>query len=427
MKCEKCGYINSEYDIICEKCGSPLSIEKNIELQKKYNHKQRAIDIEEITPDNSKIEFADTKRKVRTMLAIIFAVVVVLILVVAVGLFKEVRANDVMYKFEDIYENKETGLIYIGNNDYLNNLYEQYSEDYNFNYLNVNKVTGVKKKKIKNILELNSMSSTLVITKKGEVLNVMYDCDKDNEKKQYSLLKEYDLVPYMVGNHNSEIAKFEKAIKSVDSAIIYFSNKKKDDSKNELIKTFAEDYSINYYYIDGNYLTTRQSEKLLSKINYSTVKEEMLIIIDDAKVLDVFYDLPKDKKSYFEIASKYGIIDVSSASSLKAVNYNEMKKLVSSKNKEVILLVTDNCTYCDRAKPILGKISIQNNFKIHYYKYSDKNSLKVEEYLSNIGYGNNSLTSPLLIITQNGKILDYVIGLSDKSLYEQKFKDLGVY
>ena len=49
MKCEKCGFLNSEYDIICEKCGSPLNIEKNIELQKKYNHKQAAIDIEEVT------------------------------------------------------------------------------------------------------------------------------------------------------------------------------------------------------------------------------------------------------------------------------------------------------------------------------------------------------------------------------------------
>ena len=39
MQCEKCGYINKQYDIICQKCGSPLNIEKNIELQKKYNHK----------------------------------------------------------------------------------------------------------------------------------------------------------------------------------------------------------------------------------------------------------------------------------------------------------------------------------------------------------------------------------------------------
>ena len=33
MRCEKCGYENGEYDIICEKCGFPLSIEKNMELK----------------------------------------------------------------------------------------------------------------------------------------------------------------------------------------------------------------------------------------------------------------------------------------------------------------------------------------------------------------------------------------------------------
>ena len=71
MKCDKCGYSNTEYDIICENCGAPLKIENNIELQKKYNNKQRAIDIEHITPDHSAEMFNRTKKKVSLALIII--------------------------------------------------------------------------------------------------------------------------------------------------------------------------------------------------------------------------------------------------------------------------------------------------------------------------------------------------------------------
>ena len=71
MQCEKCGYINKQYDIICQKCGSPLNIEKNIELQKKYNHKPKAIDIEEIVPDNSEAVFDSTQKKIRNVLIVL--------------------------------------------------------------------------------------------------------------------------------------------------------------------------------------------------------------------------------------------------------------------------------------------------------------------------------------------------------------------
>ena len=72
VNCEKCGYQNSKYDIICNNCGSPLNIEDNIDLKKLYNNKQRAIDIDELEIDHSQVRFNTTKKRVKITIIFIF-------------------------------------------------------------------------------------------------------------------------------------------------------------------------------------------------------------------------------------------------------------------------------------------------------------------------------------------------------------------
>ena len=101
MKCDKCGYSNSEYDIICEKCGAPLKIENNIELQKKYNKKQRAIDIEHITPDHSEELFKRTKKNVSYALIFLIIIVILVLIALIIYLYKDSKNNSVITQFEE--------------------------------------------------------------------------------------------------------------------------------------------------------------------------------------------------------------------------------------------------------------------------------------------------------------------------------------
>lgn len=430
MKCDKCGYNNSEYDIICENCGFPLSIEKNIELQKKYNHKQQAIDIDEITPDNSHYEFQNTKKKVKISLIIICVVLIFLLSLFAITIIKDMNNKDLLNQFNEIYKSEKISVIYIGKESAIDNNLSTQSEEYNYNYLYINteKITRNKRNKIKSKLKIDKLNSNVVIVQNEEVLRNIENCTSKNIDELHDSLYEYDLVPKKIGNSSKQIANFDTSIKSENPKIIYYTtiDNKSSKEKNEKLKNFALDYSIDYIFIEGYYLTNSQQRVLLNKINYNTLVDELLIIVDGTEVLTSISSVPNNSKDYFEISSNYGILDTNSAESLKKVNYSQLKKMIATNNKNVILFITDDCMYCDRVKPIVGKISIQKNINIYYYKYKEENILKLEEYLSKIGYEDKKITPPLLIVTESDKILDYVIGLADKKIYEDKFKELGV-
>lgn len=428
MVCEKCGYKNSEYDIICEKCGSPLNIEKNIELQKKYNHKQRAIDIEEITPDQYKVEFANTKKKVR--LALIFFIILsfLLLLVFSIIILKEVKSNDILTKYNEFVESSDIGVLYLGKDDDINKMLNTYAKDYEFNYLYIStsKITAIKKNRIKNKLKLNKINSTIVILEKGKVIASLDDSKNDDSLKKF--LQKNNILPNELGNPNEVINSFDNSLKSQEPIVVYIANNKNESNAkhNKQLKEFCDDYSINYIFIEGYYLTDNQKLKLLKKLNYSEIHDELVAIIDEGNIKEVSEYVSDSKKEYFELASNYGIIDVSSSQSLQNINFNTLKHLIASKDKIIMMIGSNDCQYCERLKPIIGKIGIQNNITIYYFEPSNEELSSVEEYLTSLGYKEVKLSTPLIMITENSQLLDYIIGFSEKSLYEEKFSELGV-
>lgn len=428
MVCEKCRYKNSEYDIICEKCGSPLNIEKNIELQKKYNHKPRAIDIEEITPDQYKIEFANTKKKVRLALIIFIILSLIFLSIFTIIMVEEVRTNDILTKYNEFVDNSDIGILYLGKDNEINTLLSKYAEDYELDYLYIStsKITAIKKNRIKSRLNLNKSNSAIVILDNGKVITSLDNCKNSDSVNEF--LKKNNIIPHEIGEPNKVINAFDESLKSQEPVIVYIANNKNDSNMkhNNQLKKFCNDYSINYTFIEGYYLTDNQKLKILKKLNYSDIHNEIVAIIDEGQIKEVSENVSDSKKEYFELASNYGIIDISSSQSLKAIDYNRLKDLVISKEKNIIVLGSKNCQYCERLKPIIGKIGIQNNIPIYYYEPSGEELSSVEDYLLALGYKEGKLSPPLIIITENNQLLDYIIGLSDKSLYEEKFIELGV-
>lgn len=427
MKCEKCGFLNSEYDIICEKCGSPLNIEKNIELQKKYNHKQAAIDIEEVTIDNEEARFDNTKQKVKYILFFVLGIIFTILIITIISIIGNIKENDIISKY-DKFINNEIGLIYLGDNSDINKYIEEYSKDYSLEYLYIktNKVTAVKRNRLKSKLKLKKLDSTLVVISNGEVLN--YEHGIDSKEQITKFLKENDVIPADIEKSNDVISKFDNSINSKEATIMYIANNKNDlnEKHNKNLEKFCDDYSINYVYIEGYYLTDNQKLRLLRKVNYSDIHNELLVIIDEGTVKEVSESISNYQKDYFALASSYGIIDTSSADSLKKIDYNNVQQIVDSGSKSVIFFSESECIYCDRLKPIIGKLSIQNNFDVYYHQIEENNKDSLEEYLKNIGYNEEKITVPLVVVVENKNILDYIIGLSDKTLYEEKFKELGV-
>lgn len=429
MKCEKCNHENSEYDIICEKCGSPLNIEKNIELQRKYNKKPKAIDIDDIEIEDTKAVFEDTKKKVSKVLIVVFFFLIILFIIFGFNIYKDYKSSDVLNKYETFIENNSIGIIYIGNDDKANKYLEDCSSKYEYNYLYIdqNDITNFKKNKIREKLKLDKINNTVVILNKNKMVDFYHNFNNDKIDDITAFLQEKKMLPNKIGVAQKVIMNFENSLKSEDPIIIYYSTVDTDNiKKNEnRIKMFCDNYSINYTFIDGNYLTEKQQLRLFQKIDYNNIQDEIIIIIDDSKVLDTVNEAKQNNKDYFALLSSYGIIDSTSANSIKNVNFEQVKSLINNNQKNVILFTSYNCVNCEEVKPIIGRMGLQNEFKIYQYNIS-KNDLNTPKFLKKIGIKEEYISTPLVIISQNGKIVDYITGLSDKKIYEDTFKEWGI-
>lgn len=427
VKCEKCGYVNSKYDIICEKCGSPLNIEKNIELQKKYNHKPKAIDIEEVLPDNEKARFDAAKNKVKYILVFLLGILFSILVYILVNVSLNIKDSDILNKYDKLLSS-ELGVIYLGNDSSIDKKISELTKDYEVEYLHIktNKITSTKRRKLKDKLKLEKIDSTVVIVSKGDVKKV--ENNVNSTESAINFLQDNDVVQKDLEKNKEVIENYENALNSQEAIIMYIANNHNslNEKHNSNLKEFCNDYSINYVYIEGYYLTSNQKLKLFRRLNYSEVHNELLIILDEGNIKNVSEDVSDYKKDYFDLANSYGIIDKSSADSLKQIDFNHMNELLKSDSKSVIFFSEEECMYCDRLRPIIGKIGIQNNFDIYYYEIEETNKLKVEDLLKGIGYNEEKITTPLVVVVEKQNILDYIIGLSDKTLYEEKFRELGV-
>ena len=429
MKCEKCGFHNSEYDIICEKCGYPLNIENNLELQKKYNHKQMAIDIERIEPDTKEKTFEAIRKKVLWVLLVLVILIIALLIMIFSNIINNVKSREIINKVDSFVQENKDGIIYLGKDKKASELLYEYSDEYEYNYLFVDtsKITSVKKNKLKNKFKVNEINNTIIILKDEQVKQYINNFKYNSKDDALLFLQENGVLPKYLDNPNNIINKFDEAIVSEEPSIIYYVSDKKTkyDRVNDILQKLANNNSLNYSFIEGYYLTGIQQLKLLKKLNYSGYHEEVLIIVDEGKIKGTI-EKPSDDSTtdYFAIMTNYGIIDTSSAQRLVLLNNEKLINTVKLKEKNVILIGNNNCQYCDRVKPILGKISMQNDLTFYYYQIIDEAALI--KYLKLLGYQDDTISLPLVLITENNTIIDRVVGYSDKTFYEEKFKELGV-
>lgn len=427
MKCEHCGFENSEYAIRCDQCGQPLNIEKNLVLQKNCSFKPRAIDIEKITPDYELIAFNSTKQRVRYFLAFLLGVLFISLIVLFIYLIRSNMTNDINVKINKALDSNEPYVLLIDNdNEYDEKIYKL-SKKYEFKYLYIksNKITLSKRKMIKKKLNIDSLKDTIVYIDKGKVVNkVIFDKEKDIDR----YLINNGLIASADGNPEEVMQVVDDAFNAQDSVIMYIANNDNKSNKNhyEQLKKFCSNYELSFVYIEGFKLSDNQKMRLIKRINYSVIHDELLVILDEGNIKNVSEFVGDDEKEYFQLISSYGIIDKSSADKLVNISLKQLGSIAKKDETNVILVSSNNCQYCERTKPILGKISIQNNIKVYNYKYNDKEKKTLEKYLTKRGFKEKVITTPLVIIFKNNKIEDYIIGMSSKTFYEEKFKEYGL-
>ncbi len=430
MKCEKCGHDNNKYSVICEKCGAPLKIEENGFLQEKYHHKGKHIDIEEIVKVE-KPDFNETKKKVSRTVIFFLVLFIASFLYLLMNLFLVKGSKETIEKYSNYFHHSPVAVFYFGTEEELDSKLTEYAETYEFDYLNIDarKLTRSRKKKMRKELNIYNMTSTLVVVQSG--VPVATFNTTQGEEELLTFLRRQGLIPEKLEEAKvvtSSLETFKNAFSSTEPTLLYFPTKYQEDieKRSETLKHISSQYGLSYQEVKGYLFSRRQLLRMMSQLGYSEIQKDLILYLRDGKVEKTIVDEEGKMDSYFEMLSFYGIIDTSGADYLKTITDTQFHSyLENKKNKYVILVGTKDCSYCDRVKPILGEIANQHQITIYYYDASSKIN-EVTSKMESMGVNASISTSPLLLVVEKAKILDYVVGLSTKDLYLEKLTELGV-
>ncbi len=425
MKCEKCGHVNSEYSIICENCNAPLNIEENKALQEKYHNKNHHIDIEDIHNNSNEHDFNHTRKQVFKGVIVVLLLFISFVTYLLVSYILDKESKEVLNRYSEYMKNSTVALFYFGNEEEINQLCEEYSKNYGFDYLNIQakKISKKKKRQIQKELNIYNVYSTLVITQSGVPITSVTDISSKEELQKF--LQKEELISSYLGDTTDSLESFKDAFASDSPVLLYFPTSYHEDVKksSEQLEAIAEQYALSYYEVSGYLLSKRQLLKLMSQLGYSEIQEDLILYIIDGKVVTTVEDTKKG--DYFKLLSSYGIIDTSSANYLINISFSKFQEfLKEDKTKYVILIGSNDCVYCDRVKTMLGQIANQHHLVI-YYLNATTNIEDVSKLVEELGV-ETGLSTPFMLIFEKGKVLDYVVGPTTKELYVEKLTEMGV-
>lgn len=423
MICKKCGHDISDVDKICENCGTPIENEKEEKVSPK---KGKHIDIEDITEEKEGLSFNETKRGVRNFLLFLLLGVILILMYILGSFILDNAYEKVFNEYEDILKYSKLGVVYLGTDEEIANICNDYSLNYEFDFVHIetNKISKSKKEQLRKELNIYNVNSTVVIVQDGVPLTSAIIKEQD---ELVTYLQKNKIIPTIIADTTDILSDYKEALASKEETIVYIPTSLSDDTntKSKLIKEISDDNNLKYYEIDAYLLSYKQLKNIMSQLGFSEIQDDLLLYINNGEIL---YTLDADgttEKYYFQLLANRGIIDVTSGEYIVTISSNKFKTMVQEKEKNVIFIATDSCKYCDNVKSILSQIAKTESVEI-YYLDATKEKDEVSNIIVDLGYDEGMTVTPFVLIVENNKYIDSIIGLADKDLYMNKFIEYGV-
>lgn len=423
MICKKCGHNISDVDKICENCGTLIENEKEEKVSPK---KGKHIDIEDITEEKEGLSFNETKRGVRNFLLFLLLGVILILMYILGSFILDNAYEKVFNEYKDILKYSKLGVVYLGTDEEIANICSEYSLNYEFDFVHIetNKISKSKKEQLRKELNIYNVNSTVVIVQDGVPLTSAIIKDQD---ALVTYLQKNKIIPTIIADTTDILSDYKEALASKEETIIYIPTSLSDDTntKSKLIKEISNDNNLKYYEIDAYLLSYKQLKNIMSQLGFSEIQDDLLLYINNGEIL---YTLDADgttEKYYFQLLANRGIIDVTSGEYIVTISSNKFKTMVQEKEKNVIFIATDSCKYCDNVKSILSQIAKTESVEI-YYLDATKEKDEVSNIIVDLGYDEGMTVTPFVLIVENNKYIDSIIGLADKDLYMNKFIEYGV-
>ena len=232
---------------------------------------------------------------------------------------------------------------------------------------------------------------------------------------------------------------FDKYYNSKKKKVIYYASTECGwcALQTPILETIAEDYDMDYLYVDTSKLGKKQIKEITEKLDIKA-STPTTVIVEDGEVVDVAVGYT-DARDYVEFFASNKIIPkdavYSKEKNLTFIEYDEYEKLIEDSEPHVIVIGQTTCSHCIAVKPALNSIAEDYDLTINYINI---NTLEEEEYnkfvesLTKIEYNDpdfvesGSFGTPLILMLKDGKVINYIAGERSKSQFVREFIKSGL-
>lgn len=360
---------------------------------------------------------------IKKVLNIVIFIIIVIVFVILLMFSSD---NNKISVIQEFIKN-DVKVLYISDelnySDYPIELFKKYEIE----FLNINsdELNIFEKSKIEKIINSQYLSDIIIIYQNGKIIDKIVNYE--SERKLNTILQKLNILPEVIGDVKGIIESVPDLLES-DLSILYFPYEYVDgiETQSKILEEIAKEYNSEYKMIDAYLLSSTQKQKLNSILQISEVEDQIIILVQNQKIIGSIRGI-NTKNEYLKNLEDFEFIDEID-NYIKDIDYDEFENLVNSQEKSIILIGKDNCKYCDEVMNILNTIIIDYDIEINYLNIKDFESdisEKVEQKIIELGY-EDGFTTPIILLIESNKLLDYVIGSSDEKYFVDIFTENGI-
>ena len=239
---------------------------------------------------------------------------------------------------------------------------------------------------------------------------------------------------------NETMKEFNKYYNSKDKKIIYYASTScyYCSLETPILEALAEDYDLDYYYVDTAKLNLSTRNEIMKKLKIEKHATPITVIVEKGKVIDkVEGYAPSDKYTKFFIENDMLPKDAvySGEKNITFIDYSKYEKLISGKNKSIIVVGQTTCRHCIAFKPAMNTVAGKYNVTINYLNLTDLDDTSRSSFfdsLKKLGFDDEeflkdgSFGTPTTLVVQNNKIVNYITGERTTSQFAKELAKFGL-
>lgn len=353
-------------------------------------------------------------------------IIIFLLIITTFGILLIFSKDNKKIKVVKEFVKTGTKVLYISTDDkhsnYLENLLEKY--DIEYFYINSSELSKIEKTKLEKIINSKYLSNIVVTFKDGKVTDAIIDYASETQLNEF--LQKNGIIPQVMGDIKGILESANQI--DFELGIIYIPYKYVTGiaEQMKILEEISKEYGATYKMIDAYLLSFIQQEKLNSIFQISSVDNQIVILIKNGKIINSIRGI-KSKSEYINELYDKNFINTKE-NYISDINFYEFENLFNQSKKSVVIISKENCKYCSEVISLLNSISLDYNievFNLNIINFNNELASDVSKKLNEYGYV-DGLTTPLTLLIESNKLIDYVIGPSNEEYFVEIFKENGI-